>query len=141
MGERSAADRRCREAAADDPSAGPRLEYAEAVFALVAMIPAGKVLSYGDVAELLGSGGPRQVGKAIGSGSEVCWWRVVRSNGTLAPELHQRAGELWEREGTPCTPSGVKMKPARWIPTEDEHLRIEKLVRRLPIPKRHPRMI
>ena len=128
-------------ATADDPLAGADLEYDEAVFALVSMIPAGKVLSYGDVAELLGSGGPRQVGKAMGGSSEGCWWRVIRSNGTLAQKLQQRARVHWENEAIPCTASGVRMKLARWIPTEEEHQRIEKLAGKLPIPKRHPRMI
>ena len=83
------------------------------------MIPAGRVLSYGDIAELLGSGGPRQVGKAMGrGGSEVTWWRVVRSNGTLPAALQPVAAEHWEREGTPRREARVLMKRARWIPDE-----------------------
>ena len=118
------------------------LEYDEAVFAVVAMIPAGKVLSYGDIAELLGSGGPRQVGKVMGrGGSEITWWRVIRSNGTLPAALQPVAAGHWAREATPCTEERVQMKRARWVPTEEDHARIDRVAEALPIPKRHPRMI
>ena len=40
--------------------------FAEAVIDLVDRIPQGKVLSYGDVAALVGGGGPRQVGAGDG---------------------------------------------------------------------------
>lgn len=118
------------------------LDYDEAVFAVVAMIPDGKVLSYGDIAELLGSGGPRQVGKAMGrGGADVTWWRVIRSNGTLPAALQPVAAVQWELESTPRTGSGVRMRQARWQPSEEEHARIDGVADRLPIPNRHPRMI
>lgn len=118
------------------------LEYDEAVFAVVAMIPAGKVLSYGDIAELLGSGGPRQVGKVMGrGGSEVTWWRVIRSDGTLPAALQPVAAGHWAREATPCTEARVRMKRARWVPTEADHARIDRVAEALPVPKRRPRMI
>ena len=123
-------------------SAGEGLEYDEAVFAVVAMIPAGKVLSYGDIAELLGSGGPRQVGKVMGrGGSEVTWWRVIRSDGTLPAALQPVAAGHWAREATPCTEAGVRMKRARCVPTEADHARIDRVAAALPVPKRRPRMI
>lgn len=125
-----------------EPAEATGLEYDEAVFAVVAMIPAGRVLSYGDIAELLGSGGPRQVGKTMGrSGSEVTWWRVVRANGTLPAALAPVAAEQWTGEGTPCREARVLMKRARWIPDEQSHGHIDRLAQRLPIPKRHPPMI
>ena len=39
--------------------------YARAVLDVVDRIPAGRVLTYGDVAELLGRGSPRTVGTAL----------------------------------------------------------------------------
>ncbi len=127
---------------AADPVYHAGLEYDEAVFSVVAMIPAGKVLSYGDIAELLGSGGPRQVGKVMGrGGSQVTWWRVIRSNGTLPSALQPVAAGHWAREATPCTGSRVRMKLARWVPTEEDHARIDRVAQALPIPKRHTRMI
>lgn len=124
------------------PEAGVQWEYDEAVFAVVAMIPSGKVLSYGDIAELLGAGGPRQVGKVMGrGGSEVTWWRVLRSNGTMPAALQPMAEPHWAHEKTPRTETRVQMKLARWIPAEVDHARIDKVAAALPIPKRHPRMI
>ena len=59
-----------------------RIEYVEAVLAVVELVPAGTALAYGDVAELLGSGGPRQVGRVMSHyGSSVPWWRILKSSG------------------------------------------------------------
>ena len=57
-------------------------EKAEEVLEIVDQIPEGKVLTYGDVAELVGSRGARFVGNVMSRyGSDVPWWRVVRSGG------------------------------------------------------------
>ena len=79
-----------------------RVEYVEAVLAVVDLIPAGSAVAYGDVAELLGSGGPRQVGSVLSHyGSSVPWWRVLRASG-LAPDGHEsEALDYYLREGTP----------------------------------------
>ena len=121
---------------------GGRLDYDEAVLEVAALIPPGRVLSYGDIAELLGSGGPRQVGKAMSrSGSAVCWWRVLRADGTLPVDLQAPAEVQWLAEGTPQRGSGVHMKAARWEPGEPEHLRIDDVAARLPLPKRRTPLI
>ena len=39
--------------------------YADRVLDLVERIPPGRVMSYGDIAEYLGEGGPRQVGRVM----------------------------------------------------------------------------
>ncbi|GAA1495671.1 MGMT family protein [Paeniglutamicibacter kerguelensis] len=121
---------------------GGRLDYDEAVLEVAALIPPGKVLSYGDIAELLGSGGPRQVGKAMSrSGSAVCWWRVLRADGSLPADLQARAEVQWVAEGTPQRGSGVLMKAARWEPGESEHRRIDEVAALLPVPKRRTPLI
>lgn len=121
---------------------GDRLEYDEAVLEVAALIPPGKVLSYGDIAELLGSGGPRQVGKAMSrSGSAVSWWRVLRADGSLPADLQTRAEIQWVAEGTPQRASGVLMKAARWVPGEPEHRRIDEVAALLPVPKRRTPLI
>lgn len=118
------------------------IDYDEAVLGLAGLIPPGKVLSYGDLAELLGSGGPRQVGKAMSRcGSGVCWWRVVRADGSLPADLQSRATELWAAEDTPQRSSGVSMKSARWQPGPAEHRLIDQLAARLPIPKRRGELV
>ncbi|PQZ96453.1 cysteine methyltransferase [Arthrobacter sp. MYb227] len=121
------------------------LEYAEAVFAVAALIPPGKVLSYGDIAELLGSGGPRQVGAAMaGSGHSVCWWRVLRADGTLRADLQAMALLQWDAEDTVLRHGKVVMAQARWQPDEGAHQRIDAISASLPIPsmaKRRRRLI
>ena len=61
----------------------------EAVLSMVELVPPGTALAYGDVAELLGSGGPRQVGHAMSHyGSQVAWWRILKASGQ-GPEGHE----------------------------------------------------
>ncbi len=40
-------------------------DYSARVLDVVDAIPAGQVMSYGDIAEYLGAGGPRQVGRVL----------------------------------------------------------------------------
>lgn len=89
--------------AAGGPQAAPELpEYAERVLAAAEEIPPGRVMTYGDVAELVGQGGPRQVGRVMALyGGAVPWWRVVRADGVLLPGHELRALEHYRREGTP----------------------------------------
>lgn len=58
---------------------------AEAVYATVRRIPAGRVLAYGEVAELAASRvGPRDVGRMMAFAPPgVPWWRVVGADGAL----------------------------------------------------------
>jgi alkylated DNA nucleotide flippase Atl1 len=92
--------------------------YADAVLEAVEAIPPGRVLAYGDVAELVGRGGPRQVGRVLALwGGAVPWWRVLRADGTHAEPLRERALEQLRAEGTPLRPDGqVDMARARWRP-------------------------
>ena len=92
-------------------------EFAEAVLDVVRRIPPGRVLSYGDVAEYLGEGGPRSVGRVMATrGSGVPWWRVLRADGSVVPELAERAFRHYRDEGTPLRPGAtrVDMAAARW---------------------------
>ena len=94
---------------------GPDREaYVEAVLQVVEQVPPGRVLSYGDVAELVGWGGPRQVGQVMARhGAAVCWWRVVRADGSPARGHEERALALLVAEGTPVRGSRVVMRTAR----------------------------
>jgi alkylated DNA nucleotide flippase Atl1 len=72
--------------------------YVESVLSLVERIPAGRVTTYGLVAEAVGRGGPRGVGRVMALyGAPVPWWRVVRADGSL-PESHQRDALAHYRE-------------------------------------------
>jgi alkylated DNA nucleotide flippase Atl1 len=77
-------------------------EYAERVLTVTELIPAGRVMTYGDVAEWLEEGGPRQVGRVMALyGGAVPWWRVVRADGRLLPGSELRALAHYRDEGTP----------------------------------------
>ncbi len=102
---------------APDAAPGPLPDFAEAVLEVVASIPAGRVMTYGDVAEYLGTHGPRAVGNVMARyGSDVPWWRVLRAGG--APPLCDEGGaiERYREEGTPLRPGGarVDLRLARW---------------------------
>ncbi|GHD03685.1 MGMT family protein [Zhihengliuella salsuginis] len=97
----------------------------DAIYAVVAMVPSGRALSYGDVAELLGAGGPRQVGAAMAAstGLDLPWWRIVRADGTLPADLAARALPHWLREELPVKstePPRVRFPAARWQPDTGE---------------------
>lgn len=89
--------------------------FAERVLDLVAQIPAGRVLAYSDVAELLGEGGARSVGTVMARfGSGVPWHRVVRADGGLPAGHEAEALARLRQEGTPMRGSRVDMGSARW---------------------------
>ncbi|MEB3963422.1 MGMT family protein [Streptomyces kunmingensis] len=104
--------------------AGELPEYAERVLEVAELIPAGRVMTYGDVAEWLEQGGPRQVGRVMALyGGAVPWWRVVRADGALLPGHEQRALGHYREESTPLRDASrasgghlprLDMKRARW---------------------------
>ncbi|WP_278194228.1 MGMT family protein [Streptomyces sp. AN091965] len=109
----------------EESGAVPELpEYAERVLEVAEMIPPGRVMTYGDVAEWLEEGGPRQVGRVMALyGGAVPWWRVVRADGALLPGHELRALEAYRAEGTPLRQAGratqghvprIDMRRARW---------------------------
>jgi alkylated DNA nucleotide flippase Atl1 len=105
---------------ADDGGSPPVDDFASSVLDVVDSIPPGRVMSYGDIAEYLGSGpGPRQVGRVMAIyGSAVAWWRVIHSDGTPAPGHDSVALRHYLAEGTPLRsarpPVRVDMRRARW---------------------------
>jgi alkylated DNA nucleotide flippase Atl1 len=101
-----------RVARSTDPAA-----FDEEVLAVVALIPAGRVMSYGDVADYLGAGGPRQVGQVMSrGGGDVPWWRVIRADGSPPPGHEAECLAHLRAEATPLRPDGarVDMRRARW---------------------------
>ncbi|MFQ4147102.1 MGMT family protein [Arthrobacter sp. LAPM80] len=125
-----------------------REQYVEAVLAVAELIPAARVLSYGDIAALLESGGPRQVGAVMSAhGSAVPWWRVIRASGA-APAFHEGRALVHYREeqtalrgDVDAAPVGgrapswrVDMAHARWNPGEREFDLIDTIAARLQNP-------
>lgn len=100
----------------------PDEEYVERVLSLVERIPPGRVMSYGAIADVVGRGGPRQVGKVMALyGGGVPWWRVVRADGTLPDSHDDRARAAYLEEETPLRGeltdrTRVDMRAAFWQP-------------------------
>jgi alkylated DNA nucleotide flippase Atl1 len=71
----------------------------ERVLRAVEQVPRGRVVSYGDLAALVGIG-PRQVGTIMRLyGSNVTWWRVTNASGALPTDLMDEVRERWAAEG------------------------------------------
>jgi alkylated DNA nucleotide flippase Atl1 len=80
----------------------PGADFISRVLDVVESIPPGRVMTYGDVAAALGSRAARAVGQVMSHyGSDVPWWRVVRSSGHPAIDHEARALEYFRAEGTP----------------------------------------
>lgn len=111
------------------PSRARVEEFAEHVLRIAESVPAGRVVSYGGIADALAEDGrpaaPRQVGKVMAlDGAAVPWWRVVRADGTLPEHLRVRAREHYLAEGTPLrggltARTCVDMSAAEWYPVTD----------------------
>jgi alkylated DNA nucleotide flippase Atl1 len=90
-------------------------DYAELVLSVVEQIPPGQVATYGDIAEIVGRGGPRQVGQVMAQlGGGVPWWRVVRADGRPARGLEKRGLRLLRADKTPIKGDRVDMTRARF---------------------------
>jgi len=99
----------------------PHPDFVEAVLDVVAAIPPGSVMTYGDVAAVLGSRAARAVGNVMALyGAEVPWWRVIRASGHAAAGHEERALEHFRAEGTPLVTSSdgyrVDLRLARHLP-------------------------
>ncbi len=78
----------------------------ERVLRAVEQVPAGRVVSYGDLAALVGIG-PRQVGSILRHwGDNVTWWRVTGHAGDFHADLLARARPHWDEEGIRVKPNG-----------------------------------
>ena len=101
----------------------PNEDFVSRVLAVVEEIPAGRAMSYGDVAAAIGSRAPRAVGAVMAYyGSDVPWWRVVRASGHPAQNHESKALQYYRAESTPLTWSAtgvfrVDLRLARWSPS------------------------
>jgi methylated-DNA-protein-cysteine methyltransferase related protein len=90
------------------PAVAPQAaDFTQRVYAMVARVPRGRIVSYGGVAALLGHPrAARGVGRALHAlpdGSAVPWWRVVNRNGEISirgfPHADRLQRTLLEAEG------------------------------------------
>ncbi len=77
----------------------------------------GQVVSYGDLADQAGyPGAARAVGAVLAGsqpGERLTWWRVVYSDGRLAPGHELRQARLLEAEGVEVRGGRVVLDPKR----------------------------
>lgn len=94
------------------------------IWKTVNTIPAGKVSSYGQIADFAGlPGRARLVGKSlqyVPDSMKVNWHRVLRSNGQLAFDKGSEQAilqtGLLQEEGVVVFNNRVKMKNFNWVP-------------------------
>jgi alkylated DNA nucleotide flippase Atl1 len=106
-------------------------DYLEAVLDLVGLIPPGRVMTYGTIAEVVADdfvaagerprGGPRQVGQVLArAGGGVPWWRVVNASGRPPEFKDDSALDALRAESTPLSADGrrVALRAALWWPDD-----------------------
>ena len=89
------------------------------VYAVVKMIPKGKVATYGQIAALLGrTRGGREVGWALSGCDDprVPCHRVVDRNGRLAPHFREQRARL-RKEHVAIGGSRVDLEKSTWQPS------------------------
>lgn len=66
-----------------------KVSFFEKVYAIVSKIPKGNVITYGQIAEILGTRDARKVGWALHANNdpEIPCHRIVNKNGRLAPNF------------------------------------------------------
>lgn len=95
----------------------------EKVLRAVELVPAGRVISYGDIAALVGTG-PRHVGTVMREyGGSVAWWRVVNASGDAPKHKRQAVFDHWRDEGIAIKPNGLGCRIA------DQRVDLEELAR------------
>lgn len=94
--------------------------FAREVLDLVDAIPRGRVMSYGEISAYLGGSGPRMVARVMSTwGDAVPWWRVLRADGSCAPEVRARQMRLLRAEGAVFrSKDRVDMAASRHAPPE-----------------------
>jgi|APLak6261679142_1056127.scaffolds.fasta_scaffold00064_53 methylated-DNA-protein-cysteine methyltransferase-like protein len=86
----------------------------QAVERAVKSIPRGETASYARVALMAGKpGAARAVVRALHSLEGIPWWRVVRSDGTLAPAVKAEQAKKLAAEGVTLPRAGPRKKRTR----------------------------
>lgn len=96
----------------------PPAEFIEAATAVIASIPEGEVMTYGEIALEAGyPGAARAVGHLLaggggGSGSQLPWWRVVNASGRLVPGHERTHARLLMAEGVELNTARTRVRMA-----------------------------
>jgi methylated-DNA-protein-cysteine methyltransferase-like protein len=109
--------------------ANPDKQFAERVYALVAMIPPGRVMTYGQIAALCGNARAARIvgGVAHFGPPQLPWQRVVNKRGGLAAGYYGgRAGHKRDLEAEGVTVHGdednywVDVEELLWRPPNEQ---------------------
>jgi methylated-DNA-protein-cysteine methyltransferase-like protein len=100
----------------------------EAIWRVVATIPAGRVATYGEIARLAGlPRGARQVGRALGKAPaalKLPWYRVIAAGGRIALPKNSAGYRVQIRklkeEGINVKNGRVRLPEFEWAPDLDE---------------------
>ena len=89
----------------------------DAIHAVVNAIPAGRVSSYGRIADAAGlPGRSRRVGLSMQRhGGELPWYRVVNASGRLVPGHEREQAQLLRAEGVMSSDGRIR-PPIPWWP-------------------------
>jgi methylated-DNA-protein-cysteine methyltransferase-like protein len=100
-------------------------DYRERVFRIVRSIPRGRVMTYGQIAEILGEGyTPRTVGFVMHSSNDKTpWHRVINAQGGCSTRgivlPHDKQQRMLEAEGVSFNERGrCDLQKYLWIPAE-----------------------
>ncbi len=101
-------------------------EFEQQLYTWLALIPAGCVVTYGQLAQLIGRpGGARWVGRKMGAlpaGSSLPWHRVLNARGGSSLPLDKggsnRQLRLLQREGVLVVGGRVSLTRYRWRPLD-----------------------
>lgn len=102
--------------------------YRERVYRIVRSIPRGRVMTYGQLAEILGEGyTPRTVGFVMhGSDDKTPWHRVINAQGACSTGgvvlPHDKQQRMLEAEGVSFNERGrCDLQTYLWIPTPQKN--------------------
>ncbi|HEY5884201.1 MAG TPA: MGMT family protein [Pyrinomonadaceae bacterium] len=103
----------------------PDPNYRERVYRLVRKIPRGRVMTYGQLAEILGDGyTPRTIGFVMhGSDDKTPWHRVLNAQGACSTGRivipHDKQQRMLEHEGVQFNDRGrCDLQAYLWIPSQ-----------------------
>ena len=109
----------------DHPTEIDTIGYRERVYEIVRRIPTGRVMTYGQIAEILGEGyTARTVGFVMHSADEtVPWHRVINAQGACSTGRvllpHDKQQRMLEAEGIEFNARGrCDLGSYRWTPEE-----------------------
>lgn len=102
--------------------------YRERVYKIVRSIPRGRVMTYGQIAEILGEGyTARTVGFVMhGSSDSTPWHRVINAQGACSTGRvvipHDKQQRMLEAEGVKFNKRGrCDLQTYLWIPDEEKN--------------------